>query len=198
MCFNIPNGQKLVPWILPMIPGLQKNWMGNIWGTTSCSSQRSNHRKSWQVQHQDKSFSSRLKLLQPFPLRLLRFVCITWRIVDQCGSAGLLLKKIWLEVRSAMQAMRNEDNWFAAEDVYKMLNIAKRGKTIPFDWCMFRNGWVAGLLNILFIYGLVVVVVFPVSAGLSVSGDVEFKAVIVRLSSDVGDPRSSFGKFASN
>ena len=58
------------------------------------------------------------------------------------------------------------------------------------------------MLNILFIYGLVVVVVvvvvFPVSAGLSVSGDVEFKAVIVRLSSDVGDPRSSFGKFASN
>ena len=52
------------------------------------------------------------------------------------------------------------------------------------------------MLNILFIYGLVVV--FPVSAGLSVSGDVEFKAVIVRLSSDVGDPRSSFGKFASN
>ena len=34
-----------------------------------------------------------------------------------------------------MQAMRNEDNSFAAEDVFKMLNIAKRGKAIPFDVC---------------------------------------------------------------
>ena len=47
-----------------------------------------------------------------------------------------------------------------------------------------------------YIWLFVVVVVFLFSRQCwIVSGDVEFKAVIVRLSSDVGDPRSSFGKF---
>ena len=58
---------------------------------------------------------------------------------------------------------------------------------------MFRNGFVAGLLNI--IYGLLVAVSRQCWI---VSGDVEFKAVIVRLSSDVWGPRSPFGKVASN
>ena len=79
-----------------------------------------------------------------------------------------------------------------------MLNIAKSGKTIPFDVCFETDESQVCYTFCLYMDFLLLLLLLFSRQCWVVSGDVEFKAVIVRLSSDVGDPRSSFGKFASN